>query len=176
MKRMADGHWPRLWLIATLSMVVGLTTAAEIEPQRLACRGNEPFWSVELGPDNALLRRLGADPAEVPYRGALVHFDDLGPGWLIWRGSALRADNRTLVVTIRAEACLDTMADGPAARYRALVSFADASAAHGCCTTVQALGPHAAGVATFASKLPINEHHAPSPDTGDPLLPPAQEE
>jgi uncharacterized membrane protein len=53
------------------------------------------------------------------------------PEWIVWRGTS--AAKRTLVVTLRKETCRDTMSDEAAFAYRAVVSFADGTAAHGCC-------------------------------------------
>jgi len=141
------------WLLLAAALTAtSMAIASETVAQQLSCRGNEPFWRLDLGPDNALLRRLGAEPAAEVYRGTLTRFAFLEPEWRLWRGSAMAGDDRTLVIAMRAEPCLDSMADGPAAPYRAIISFADATAANGCCSAAPVLDARAAPLADLAAK------------------------
>jgi uncharacterized membrane protein len=122
-------------LLATLFAAAAIPASGEqsVVPLHLRCTGNEPSWAIEAGPDNARMTRLAAKKEEEVYRGGLARLAFLDPPWEIWRGASLEDPKRTLVVTMRKEACRDTMADGPPFDYRAVVSFPDGSAATGCC-------------------------------------------
>jgi len=113
----------------------------DFQPLRLQCRGNEPFWSVEVNGDSAISSRLGVEPQEQPFEGSVHTLDYLQPPWLVWRGFNVvdgEAGGEALVMTLRREACHDTMADGPPMDYRAVVVYPDASVVTGCCAAVGA--------------------------------------
>ena len=117
-----------LWLVSAMA-----TAQQDIAPAHMKCTGNEPFWSVDVGPSNALLDRLAQSRERAVYRGELRRFMYLEPEWLVWRGQSIRQSTHVLTIVARREACQDTMADGPPADYRAIISFADGTAATGCC-------------------------------------------
>lgn len=126
----------------------GLSTpsaAAEAEsapPQRFVCRGEEPFWRLDLGLASARLTRPGDTGAhEESLAGELVRMDALDPEWAVWRGARVQAPDETegssppLVATLRREECRSTMADTPPSPWRVVVSFASGDVATGCCET-----------------------------------------
>jgi uncharacterized membrane protein len=122
-------------LLATLFAAAAMPASGQqpVVPLHLRCTGNEPLWAIEAGPDNARVTRLAAKKEEEIFRGGLARLAFLDPPWAVWRGASPADRRRTLVVTVRREACRDTMADGPPFDYRAVVSFPDGSAATGCC-------------------------------------------
>ena len=138
-----------LWLVSALA-----TAQQDIAPAHLKCTGNEPFWSIDVGPINALLDRLAQSRERAVYRGKLQRFTYLEPEWLVWRGQSIRQSTHILTIVARREACLDTMADGPPADYRAIISFADGTAATGCCRARFAYDAAEAPVADYATKTP----------------------
>jgi hypothetical protein len=62
--------------------------------------------------------------------GRLDALDWLPPGWLVWRSTDPQSP---LVVTLRREACVSTMAEGPPVSHRAMLIMDDVPAAAGCC-------------------------------------------
>ncbi|HYN37912.1 MAG TPA: hypothetical protein VES39_01530 [Rhodospirillales bacterium] len=97
-------------------------------PASLSCRGEEPFWGLDLTPTAAMMTTLDGRTERT---GSLDVLDWLPPGWLVWRSAP--AEPR-LVAVLRAEACFSTMADEPARSHRVLLIEGDARAAAGCCT------------------------------------------
>jgi uncharacterized membrane protein len=138
---------PALWLVSTVA-----TAQQDIAPAHMKCTGNEPFWSIDVGPSNALLDRLAQPRERAVYRGQLQRFMYLEPEWLVWRGQSIRQSTHVLTIVARREACQDTMADGPPADYRAIVSFADGTAATGCCRARFAYDANEAPLADYAKK------------------------
>lgn len=138
-----------LWLVSTVA-----TAQQDIAPAHMKCTGNEPFWSIDVGPSNALLDRLSQPRERAVYRGKLQRFTYLEPEWLVWRGQSIRQSTHILTVVARREACQDTMADGPPSDYRAVISFADGTAATGCCRARFAVDASRAPRADFAAKAP----------------------
>lgn len=138
-----------LWLVSA-------TAAAQqdIAPAHMKCTGNEPSWSIDVGPSNALLDRLAQPRERAVYRGQLQRFIYLEPEWLVWRGQSIRQSTHMLTIVARREACQDTMADGPPADYRAIISFADGTAATGCCRARFAYDVNEAPLAEPAKKAP----------------------
>lgn len=103
----------------------------------LHCRGNEPFWSVRLQGEEAVASRMDAYPDGLAFHGSLHPLSYLQPPWWVWRGLAVFNPDDTLLgsltVTLRAEACEDTMADIPPMDYRAVVVMPDGEVVTGCC-------------------------------------------
>lgn len=95
-------------------------------PPQFVCRGNEPFWNLEIVGDRVWLRQLGEDP--VSYTGC----DHRSSG-----GFELecKEDGETrLRASISEERCLDTMSDEtPPFTHRAHIVLADGSVVSGCC-------------------------------------------
>ncbi|TVS00340.1 MAG: hypothetical protein EA406_00685 [Rhodospirillales bacterium] len=111
----------------------GLPAAAadDLVVQALSCRGNEPFWALDISATSAFERSLLADGSfERTYQGRLSSFAFLDPPWAVFRGET--EDAETVVLVAREEACFDTM-KGEAFDQRAVVSFPDGTAATGCC-------------------------------------------
>jgi uncharacterized membrane protein len=145
----------RISNLAVLWLVSAVATAQQgIAPAQLKCTGNEPFWSVDVGPDNALLDRLAQPREQAVYRGELRRFTYLDPEWLVWRGQSIQQSTRVLTIVARREACHDTMADGPPADYRTVILFADGTAATGCCRARFAYDANEAPPADHAKKTP----------------------
>ena len=138
---------PALWLVSAVA-----TAQQDIAPAHMKCTGNEPFWSIDVGPSNALLDRLAQPRERAVYRGQLQRFMYLEPEWLVWRGQSIRQSTHVLTIVARREACQDTMADGPPADYRAIISFADGTAATGCCRARFAYDANEAPLADYAEK------------------------
>lgn len=109
---------------------LAILTVTALTPQTLECRGEEPFWHIELNDSSAKLSRPGA--TEQTFRGAMQRLSDLKPHWLIWRSASAEA-GEPLVLILREEACHSTMAEGAAMPYRALLSIRPAEVATGCC-------------------------------------------
>jgi uncharacterized membrane protein len=136
-----------LWLVSAMAMA-----QQDIVPAQMKCTGNEPFWSIEVGPGNALLDRLAQSHEQAVYRGELHRFTYLEPEWLVWRGQSIRQSTDVLTLVARREACQDTMADGPPADYRVIISFADGTSATGCCRARFAYDVNEAPLAEPANK------------------------
>jgi len=125
-------------------------TTQPLATQQFVCRGNEPFWRLDIGADNAMLRRLGETDAI--FRGQLTQFGFLDPEWAVWRGRS-RGDSRSVIVaTLRAGSCRDTMSDEPPFAWRALVSLDDGRAVTGCCSARRGLDIANAPLAVHESK------------------------
>lgn len=103
--------------------------SAQSNVQGFECRGEEPFWKLDVNGGLAKLNRPGE--SDQSYRGKLTSLSYLKPPAAVWRGATL-GGKETLVVTFREEACRSTMADGPPMPYRAILSRSD-SVATGCC-------------------------------------------
>lgn len=110
-----------------LLLALLITAGSAGAEERLACRGNEPFWSLEIGDRSATYATPGEAPAEL--RGEMRRFDPLGIR--VWRGRAA-GDARDWVAFVDSETCADTMAD-QSFPMRALVSRPDGSLLAGCC-------------------------------------------
>jgi len=148
----------RASMLVVFWLVSGMAAAQQdIAPAHLKCTGNEPFWSIDVGPSNALLDRLAQSRERAVYRGKLQRFTYLEPEWLVWRGQSIRQSTHMLTIVARRETCQDTMADGPPADYRAIISFADGTAATGCCRARFAYDVNEAPQADHARKatLPV---------------------
>jgi uncharacterized membrane protein len=144
----------RILILPVLCLVSAVATAQQdIAPAHMKCTGNEPFWSIDVGPSNALLDRLAQPRERAVYRGQLQRFMYLKPEWLVWRGQSIRQSTHMLTIVARREACQDTMADGPPADYRAIISFADGTAATGCCRARFAYDVNEAPLADYAKKV-----------------------
>ncbi|MGF1563689.1 MAG: hypothetical protein ACFB3T_16105 [Geminicoccaceae bacterium] len=103
-------------------------------PQVIACSGNEPFWSLEIDGAIGRYNALGADgierwPDTIGERSELNY---LAKPALVWRGRPADAD-RDMVAFAYAEACVDTMADGPANPITLILSLPGGRTVQGCC-------------------------------------------
>ena len=120
-------------LMTTLWAGAALADAHEGVPASLRCAGNEPGWVLSIAGADATLTRMG-DPAPggTALTGAATALDFLDPPARLWRGASA-ADTGDLVAVVTERQCFDTMADGPAMPFSAIVSAADGAVLTGCC-------------------------------------------
>jgi uncharacterized membrane protein len=134
---------------------------------RLACRGNEPFWQLQIDGATARYQRLGG--AAIKLAGLPTPLDYLPRRELVWRGRAASLDG-DLVAWITEESCLDTMSDregSSAFSHRIRISMPGGEVLVGCCRRV----PHAAaGAETDPADLPVADLSAKPPDDWTRLL------
>jgi uncharacterized membrane protein len=121
--------------------------------QQLQCRGEEPFWSLNAGPDAALWSEPGK---ETRLRGAFTHLA-AAPGWVVWRGAEARAGRSAapLVLSARKESCTPTMGEGDRIApldWRAVIVRPGGAVVTGCCSARSGLDLAAAPVAKTAAK------------------------
>ena len=135
----------RRTLISAAAVVVVWTGAAraeapEVVPASLRCAGNEPGWTLSIAGADATLTRMG-DPAPggTALTGAATPLDFLDPPARVWRG-ANATEPGALVAVVTERQCLDTMADGPAMPFSAIVSATDGAVLTGCCRVADAAG------------------------------------
>lgn len=115
-------------------------------PRAFLCRGNEPFWSLDITADRALLK---TPDAEAELAGALVHGE--GDGFR-FDGAPEGSPAETVAATIAPGQCFDTMADGPAFPFAAQVRFGGEAPVNGCCSAELGLDLDAAPVFDGAGK------------------------
>lgn len=131
---------------------VPATAGDDLVLHGLSCRGNEPFWSLDIDTTSAQERSLLPDGIfERAYAGQLSTFGFLDPPWAVFRGQT--EDAETVVLVAREETCVDTM-KGEAFDQRAVVSFPNGLAATGCCHASLAIDAAAAPAADHADKSP----------------------
>ena len=97
-------------------------------PRSFSCRGNEPFWSLELGHQGGVLAEPGNETLLV---GDLAATDT---GAWTFRGAPEDEPGAFTGAVLSPAQCFDTMADGPAMPYSAALQFADGRQGNGCCT------------------------------------------
>jgi len=97
-------------------------------PRTFSCRGNEPFWSLELGHQGGVLTEPGNETLLV---GDLAATDT---GAWTFRGAPEDEPGAFTGAVLSPAQCFDTMADGPAMPYSAALQFADGRQGNGCCT------------------------------------------
>lgn len=147
--------------LAALPVAGAAAVAQEAAPRQraseppvtvLRCTGNEPFWSLDLGPGTALLRRPGGQQVEeTTFTGTLDSLGYLDPPWMVWRGAAASGDGTDaaegadddLVAVIRREQCRDSM-KGDLRDARAVLSLPGGGTVTGCCTAPDEAAPTAA--------------------------------
>ena len=123
--------------------------------QALECRGDEPSWRLDAGRTSAVYSSLTArGKREVVFRGSVQTLGFLAPPVTVWRGDTTHLPRETLVATVREEACRSTMADGPPATHRAVLSVKAGEAVTGCCIVRAGFDARVAPVADFAAKKP----------------------
>ena len=147
------------WAFAAVAMAAlcelnASAGAQDLVIRQIQCRGNEPFWALDANAGAALLSRPGHDGVqETLLAGKLEPFDSLTPPWRVWSGSAVDDPGFTVVATLRAELCRDTMSDDtPPFDHRAIVAVTGEAAAVGCCRATFALDTDAAPLAEPESK------------------------
>lgn len=136
----------RLPIAAAVFTALALPACAQDQPQRaseppvvaLACKGNEPFWSLDLGPGTALLKRPGGEQVEeTTFTGTLDTIAYLDPPWSVWRGAAasgagVEGATDDLIAMVRREQCTDSMS-GREYGARAVISLPGGGLVTGCC-------------------------------------------
>lgn len=126
-------------------------------PRAFLCRGNEPFWALDLAVDNALLK---TPDGETALTGELRATE--GGAWT-FRGAPGDSPGETVGAVLSPAQCFDTMADGPAMPFSAAVSFADGSTASGCCSAEYGLDLGAAPAFDASTKAAGDwSRHLPS--------------
>ncbi len=115
-------------------------------PRAFLCRGNEPFWSLDITADRALLK---TPDAETELAGALIAADS---GSYRFTGAPDGSPAETVATLITPGQCFDTMADGPALPFGAQASFGGGEAVNGCCSAEMGLDLDAAPVFDAATK------------------------
>ncbi len=115
-------------------------------PRAFLCRGNEPFWALDIGAGSALLK---TPDAEVALEGELKAL--AGGAWR-FEGAPVDEGSETVGAVLSPAQCFDTMADGPALPFSAVVSFADGRQGQGCCRAEYGLDMANAPVADAAAK------------------------
>ena len=140
-------------LFALLLVTASGAWAAGPVVQQLQCRGEEPFWGLNAGPEAALWSEPGK---ETRLRGAFTHLV-AAPGWVVWRGTDARAGRSAtpLVLSARQESCTPTMGESDKIApldWRAVIVRADGTVVTGCCSARSGLDLAAAPVAKTAAK------------------------
>jgi uncharacterized membrane protein len=97
-------------------------------PRAFLCRGNEPFWSLDISADSALLK---TPDAETALSGQLAA---TGTGAYTFRGAPEDEPEAAVEAMITPGQCFDTMADGPASPYSAIVRLDEGREGSGCCS------------------------------------------
>ena len=102
-------------------------------PASFSCRGNEPFWDLEVEGEHAVYRALAEELRERSFAGSLQHMADGPSVRLEWRGTE-EAGGGELVAEIVEERCLDTMSDEtPPYPYSIRLTLPGGEEVTGCC-------------------------------------------
>lgn len=115
-------------------------------PRAFLCRGNEPFWSLDITADRALLK---TPDAETELAGKLVAAEG---GSFRFTGAPEDSPAESVAALVAPGQCFDTMADGPALPFTAQASFSDGEPVNGCCSAEMGLDLDAAPVFDAAGK------------------------
>jgi uncharacterized membrane protein len=115
-------------------------------PRAFLCRGNEPFWALDLAVDNALLK---TPDGETVLAGELRATE--GGAWT-FRGAPEDSPGEAVGAVLSPAQCFDTMADGPAMPFSAAVNLPDGRTANGCCTAEYGIDLGAAPAFDAANK------------------------
>lgn len=97
-------------------------------PRAFLCKGNEPFWALDISAGSALLK---TPDAETALAGELTA---TGTGAYGFRGAPEDEPAATVEAMITPGQCFDTMADGPASPYSAIVRLGEGREGNGCCS------------------------------------------
>ena len=153
MGRGLQGVWGGVLVGAMATLVPVAQAQQDVVVQALECRGDEPSWRFDANRTSALYGTPGAKGMrEVVFRGSVQTLSFLTPAAIVWRGDSTHLPRETLVATLREEACRSTMADGPAATHRAVLSVRAGEAAAGCCIVRAGFDARVAPSANFAAK------------------------
>lgn len=136
----------------------------------LHCTGNEPFWSLDLSPGTAILKRPAGEAVEsTTFTGTLDSLAYLDPPWHVWRGTVASGTDvaAPLVALVHEEACRDTM-KGDLRDARAIVSLPGGGTVTGCCTLG---GPLIQPTAATAEDVPFADYGTKAMDDWSRVLP-----
>ncbi|MBW8368473.1 MAG: hypothetical protein K0M70_11540, partial [Arenimonas sp.] len=97
-------------------------------PRAFLCRGNEPFWALDIHANGALLK---TPDAETELLGELKANQG---GSFAFRGAPDGSPEEAVSALIVPGQCFDTMADGPALPFSAQASLPGGEVASGCCS------------------------------------------
>jgi uncharacterized membrane protein len=109
------------------------SSKADLVPRAFLCRGNEPFWALDITTHSAVLK---TPDAEALLSGELKAGET---GAYAFRGAVDEAPGEQVAVLMSPGQCFDTMADGPAMPFVALASLPGGVEASGCCTVERGL-------------------------------------
>lgn len=130
---------------------------ADQVPRTFLCRGNEPFWALEVGVDGGV---LSTPDGETVLAGELRATET---GAFTFRGAPEDQPEAVLGAVLAPAQCFDTMADGPAMPFSATLSFTGGLEGNGCCTAEYGLDLDAAPVSDAAGKAEGDwSRHLPS--------------
>lgn len=115
-------------------------------PRAFLCRGNEPFWALDIHAGGALLKTPEAET------GLLGELKANNGGSFAFRGAPDGSPEDEVSALIAPGQCFDTMADGPAMPFSAQASFADGAVASGCCSVEYGIDLAAAPQADAGTK------------------------
>lgn len=115
-------------------------------PRAFLCRGNEPFWALDIHASGALLK---TPEAETELLGELRANNG---GSFAFRGAPDGSPEDEVSALIAPGQCFDTMADGPATPFSAQASFANGVVASGCCSVEYGIDLAAAPEADAGAK------------------------
>lgn len=136
---------------------------ADQVPRAFLCRGNEPFWSLDIGVGGGLLK---TPEGETVLEGKLAA---TGTGAWTFRGAPVDEPATATNALLSPAQCFDTMADGPALPYSAVVDLPDGRQGSGCCSAEYGLDLDAAPALDAAAK-PADDWSRLWPDLGRAVL------
>jgi len=115
-------------MLALALCLFGATTlrGEDAVPASHSCRGNEPFWSLNISGREAIWK-TPESPAGQPLAGQIHSYDPAGV--VSWRGEL---NGGELIAILVGEPCQDTMAD-QTFRFTAYLSMPDGDLRLGCC-------------------------------------------
>lgn len=146
--------------VATVPDAPAATPPAGQVPRAFLCRGNEPFWSLDIRADGALLK---TPESETALDGELVAG---AGGAFTFRGAPDGSPGDLVEALVSPAQCFDSMADGPASPFSAQVGLPGGQAGTGCCTAEFGLDL-AAAAELDASKQPEGDWSRHWPDLAD---------
>ena len=135
------------------------TQAGQV-PRVFLCRGNEPFWALDVQPGAALLR---TPEAEIELLGEVK----ASPGGsFAFRGAPDGSPEDEVSALIAPGQCFDSMADGPAMPFTAQVRLPGDQPGNGCCRAEYGLDLGQAALAV-ASEKPAGDWSRLLPELSD---------
>lgn len=105
---------------------------ASAPPPSFSCRGNEPFWALEIGAGGTAVLRT--PESETVLAGSAVAS---AGGAYAFQGQPEAADGAPVSALLAPAQCFDSMADGPAMPFSVQVGLPDGQVGSGCCSVVE---------------------------------------